>query len=92
MASKGAIVLGFWFIDDGFRSKLCHGRSIEEVKDAKSLVVGQKLGIDTGRTKEIGGDIRLHKELAPETGGKLAVTARKDSGEVVLERANCTLR
>ena len=74
MASKGAFALSFWFIDDGFCSKRCHGRAIE-VEDAKHLVVGQNLGIDRGRTKEIDGDLSLHKELTPETGGKLAVTA-----------------
>ena len=86
MANKDAFALSFWFIDDGFCSKRCHGRAIG-VEDAKHLVVGQKLRIDTGMTKEIDGDLGLHKELAPETGGELAVTARKDSGEVVLERA-----
>ena len=90
MASKGAFALIFWFIDDGLRSKRCHGRWIE-VEDAKHFMVGQKLGIDTGRTKEIDGDLSLHKELAPETGGEFAVTAQKDSSEVVLERANPTL-
>ena len=74
MASKGVFALGFWFIDDGLRSKQCHRRSIE-VKDAKSLVVGQKLGVDAGRTKEIDRDLSLHEKLAPETGGGLAVTA-----------------
>ena len=44
-----------------------------------------------GRTKEIDGELSLHKKLAPETGGELAVTARKDSGEVVFERANRAL-
>ena len=54
-------------------------------------MVGRKLGIDKERTKEIDGDLSLHKELAPDTWGEFAVTAQKDSGEVVLERANHTL-
>ena len=91
MASKGAFALSFWFIDDSFCSKWCHGRAIEVV-DAKHLVVGRKLGIDVGRTKEIDGDLSLHKELALESGMELTVAARKDSGEVVLELANRTLR
>ena len=74
MASEGDFVLSFWFIDDGLRSKQCHGHSIA-VKDAKNLVVGRKLGLDVGRMKGIDGDLSLHKKLAPETGGKLAVTA-----------------
>ena len=82
-------MLSFWFIDDGLRSKRCHGRSIE-VEDSKNWMVGQKLGIDTGRTKEIDRDLSLHGELAPDIWGEFAVTARKDSGEVVLERDNCT--
>ena len=67
MANEGAFALSFRFIDDGLRSKRCHGQSIE-VEDSKNLVVGRKVGIDTGRTKEIDGDLSLYKELAPETG------------------------
>ena len=70
MASKCAFALSFWFIYDGFSSKRCHGRSIE-VEDAKNLVVGQKLWIDAGRTKEIEGDLSLNEKLAPETVGNL---------------------
>ena len=70
MVSEGAFALRFWFIDDGVCSMRCHGRSIK-VKDAKNLVVDQKLGIETERTKEIDGNLSLHKELAPETGGNL---------------------
>ena len=70
MASEGAFALSFWFIDDGLRSKRCHGYSIE-VEDAKNLVLGQKLRIDVGGTKDIDCDLSLHKKLAPETGENL---------------------
>ena len=70
VASKGAFVLSLWFIDDGLSSKRCHGRSIE-FEDAKNLVVGRKLRIDTGRKKEIDSDLSLHEKLAPGTGGNL---------------------
>ena len=69
----------------------CTSLKVIEVKNSKNLVVDQKLGIDTGRTKEIDGDLSLHEELAPETRAEFAVTAQKDRGEVVLERANCRL-
>ena len=74
MPSKCAFVLSFSLIDDGLRSKGCHGRLIE-VKDAKHLVVGQKIGIDAGRTKEIDCDLSLNEKLALETRRELAVTA-----------------
>ena len=64
MASKGAFALRFWFIDDGFCSKLCRGCAIE-VEDAKHLVIGRKLGIDTLRTMEIDSDLSLNEKLAP---------------------------
>ena len=54
-------------------------------------MVGRKLGIGTGRTKEIDGDFCLHKKMAPETGREFADTASQDSREVVFERANRTL-
>ena len=53
-------------------------------------MVGRKLGIDLGRTKKIDGDFCLSEKAAPEKGRKLAITARQDRSEMVLEGANCT--
>ena len=39
------------------------------------MVVGRKLGIDTGRRKEINSDFRLHEKMALETWREFAVTA-----------------
>ena len=76
MASKGTIALSFLFIDDGVRFKGCHGRLIE-VKDTKHLVVGQKLGIDAGRTKEIDSDLGLREKLAPDAWGGICCHSLK---------------
>ena len=73
MASEGALALRLRFIDDCLSSKRCQVSQIE-VEDPKNLVVGQKLGIDTERTKDVNGDFCLHEKMASEVWKKLAVT------------------
>ena len=53
-------------------------------------MVGGELGIDSRRTGKIDGDFGLGKKAAPKAGRELAVTARKNSSEVVLECPNGT--